>query len=257
MADCIIYVMDIYRELHKFNDIIYNDSDHSYLIDGIPQISGTKLISKYKEPFDTEGIALKYAIKNNLDVNDVLVDWDLKRNNSANKGTAIHSYAELLLANKKFEPILVDDLIEAYNKCSMIFDKFHEDSKKSLIPIKSELVVGDKNFGVCGMVDQLFWNEKEQEYQIWDWKTNKEINKNSKFKKKMLAPIHYLDECEFNTYALQLSLYRYIIEKNTEIKIGSSYLLHITELKNTYEVIKVPYYVTEIERMLLLYKLTG
>ena len=173
------------------------------------------------------------------------------------KGTAVHSYAEYLLANKQLEINIDEHLRDAYNKCCAIFDKFYNDSKESLIPIKSELVIGDKNFGVCGMVDQLFWNEKEQQYQIWDWKTNKEINKNSKFKKKMLAPITYLDECEFSSYALQLSLYRYIIEKNTQIKIGSSYLLHITELKNTYEVIKVPYYVTEVERMLSLYKLTG
>ena len=66
---------------------------------------------------------------------------------------------------------------ESYNKCCTIFDKFHENSRKSLVPIKSEVVVGDKEFGVCGMLDQLFWNEKAQEYQIWDWKTNKEINK--------------------------------------------------------------------------------
>jgi len=249
--------MNIYQELHKFNDIIYKDSDHSYLIDGIPQISGTKLVSKYKEPFDTEGMALKYSIKHNLDVNDVLADWDLKHTNSTTKGTAVHSYAEFSLANKKFEAELPDHLVEAYNKCCIIFDRFHEDSRKSLVPIKSEVVVGDKEFGVCGMLDQLFWNEKAQEYQIWDWKTNKEINKFSKFKKKMLTPIHYLAECEFNTYALQLSLYRYIIERNTQIRIGSSYLLHITELKDTYEVIKVPYYENEINKMLLLYKLTG
>ena len=119
--------MNIYQELHKFNDIIYKDSDHSYLIDGIPQISGTKLVSKYKEPFDTEGMALKYSIKHNLDVNDVLADWDLKRTNSTTKGTAVHSYAEFSLANKKFEAELPDHLVEAYNKCCIIFDRFHED----------------------------------------------------------------------------------------------------------------------------------
>ena len=46
-----------------------------------------------------------------------------------------------------------------------------------LIPVRAEVVVGDEDWGVTGMIDQLFYNEKSQKLEIWDWKTNKDIKK--------------------------------------------------------------------------------
>ena len=37
-----------------------------------------------------------------------------------------------------------------------MFHKFYDDSYGKLIPIKSEVIVGDEGFKICGMVDQLF-----------------------------------------------------------------------------------------------------
>ena len=38
-----------------------------------------------------------------------------------------------------------------------------------------------KNGVVTGMIDQLFYNEKSQKLEIWDWKTNKAINNSNKW----------------------------------------------------------------------------
>jgi hypothetical protein len=104
------------------------------------------------------------------------------------------------------------------------------------------------------MLDQLFWNIKMKELQVWDWKTNKEIAKYSIYKQRMLAPIAHMHDCEYNKYSLQTSLYKYIIEKNTGLKIGNCYLVHLTEHKDTYEVIKTDYKKNEIEKMIASYK---
>jgi hypothetical protein len=253
--------MDIYKELHKFNGITYTDSSHEYVVGKKKCISGTKFIKLFTPEFDSDGQAEKYALKHKLEKQDVLDLWADKRDASTIKGTHVHSYAEHRYMNKRYEPSFENALsrffeyanekvIDPYEKCIEHFNKFHEASKGSLIPIRSEVVVWDEKLMIAGMLDQIFWNEKMQEYQIWDWKTNKKINTFSIYKQRMLDPISNLHDCELNKYALQLSLYKYIIEKNTNIKLGNSYLVHLTEHNSSYEVIPVRYLKREIEAMI-------
>ena len=61
-------------------------------------------------------------------------------------------------------------------------DKFYNDVRDKLIPIKTELVVFDKETLIGGMLDILFYNVKAKEFQIWDWKTNKKFTIENKDK---------------------------------------------------------------------------
>jgi ATP-dependent exoDNAse (exonuclease V) beta subunit len=107
-----------------------------------------------------------------------------------------------------------------------------------LIPVALELVVGDEDLGLSGMVDGLFWSLKMNGLVIIDYKTSKEINSFSKFKKKMKAPINFLPECELVAYSIQLNLYKYLIEKNTKLKILGCYLIHIHEEQEKYSMVQ-------------------
>jgi ATP-dependent exoDNAse (exonuclease V) beta subunit len=113
-----------------------------------------------------------------------------------------------------------------------------------------ELVVGDDEYKIAGMVDCLFYNKKSNKLEIWDYKTNKEIKTSNNFGNKMLQPISHLDECEHNTYSLQLSLYKHIIEKNTNLEIGNCYLIWIHENNDNYKVIKCNDLHAEIKLMI-------
>lgn len=62
------------------------------------------------------------------------------------------------------------------------------------------------------MVDMVFYNVKANEYQIWDYKTNKKLTTENKYQN-LLNPLFDLSESDINIYSLQLSLYKYIIEK--------------------------------------------
>jgi hypothetical protein len=72
----------------------------------------------------------------------------------------------------------------------------------------------------------------------------------SAFKNKFKSPISHLDECEFNTYSLQLNLYKYIIEKNTNLKIGDTYFVWLFEGNDNYQVFKCQDMSKEIVTML-------
>lgn len=250
--------MDTILELSKFNNIKYHDKPHKYYIGDKELVSVTTFIGKFKPKFDSEGMAETYAAKRGLNVEDVKNDWDFKRDFSTVKGSALHNYAENWWNNKIFpydESVSIkmwgiDPVKEPLGKCIRLFHKFHSDASENLIPVKMELVVGDEELGIAGMVDCLFWNKKAQELQIWDYKTNKEIKTSNSFSQYFHNPISHLDVCEFNTYSLQLSLYKYIIEKNTGLKIGSTYLIWINEVNNNYKVIKCKDLTAEIVTML-------
>jgi ATP-dependent exoDNAse (exonuclease V) beta subunit len=241
-----IMSLDIITELSVFNKIKYFDDTHEYYIGDQKYISATKFIGTFKPYFDSDRIAERYANKHGLLKEDVLKEWDFKRDFSTHKGKKFHDFAENYLNNKIFpydnqdiiERFGQDDIRPVFEKLKGMFVDFYHSSRVNLIPIKNEVVVGDEELGVCGMIDQLYYNKKANELQIWDWKTNKAINRVSEYKNKMKAPIAHLDECEFNTYSLQLNLYKLIIERNTGLKVGDLYFVWFFEGNDTYQVFK-------------------
>jgi len=247
-----------FLELAKFNSIKYYDAEHKYYIGDTEFTSATTFIGKFKPKFDTQRIAEEYANKRGLDVNSVIAEWDLKRDVSTFKGTLVHSLAENWWNNKFFpynpsESVKAfghDIITEKYEKCRDMFFKFYEDAKQNLVPVKMELVVGDEEYKIAGQIDGLFFNKKSNELEIWDYKTNKEIKYSNDFGQKFQDPISHLDVCEFNTYSLQLSLYKHIIQKNTNLKIGSNYLVWINENISKYKVIKCQDMEAEIKLMI-------
>ena len=110
--------------------------------------------------------------------------------------------------------------------------------------------MGSSKLGICGMVDQLYYSVPLGGLVIFDWKTNKRLNYNSKFDNWMLDPISHLPECEFTTYSLQLSLYKYIIELETELKIEDCYIVWFNEKNDSYRLIQCADYKKEIINML-------
>jgi len=240
---------EIFKELNKFKDFIFDDLDHSYKINGKRCTSVTQAISSFKKPFDTKIIADRYAKKNGLNTQDVIDEWDNIRIESTSRGSELHKYAEMRFSSKTYIP---DE--KAYPLCEM-FDKFYDDVKDRLIPIKLEFVVGDEEFLIGGMLDKLFYNTTANALQIWDYKTNKEISRHSKYKNKMIGELSHLQECEFNTYSLQLSIYKFIIEKNTNLKLGNSYLVWINDSNEKYKVIGTDY--MEREAMIILNSLAA
>lgn len=247
----------LFDELNKFNGIKYIDSTHQYHYDGIPQTSVTTFIGKFKPKFDSEKEAQKYATKRGLVYEEVLESWDYTRNYASLKGRTFHSYAENWYYNRIFEydgdglkNQFGESIVINVEKMIKLFKQFYADSKNVLVPIRSELIVGDKDYNISGTVDQLFYNKKYNELQIFDWKTNKAIDFSNAYGNRFNKPISHLEVCEFNTYSLQLSTYKHLIEKNTNLKIGNTYIVWFNELNEEYKIFKCANFEDEFQKML-------
>ena len=89
-----------------------------------------------------------------------------------------------------------------------------------------------RSAGICGQSDLV--EVVNGKVNIIDYKTNKEIKKESYvnwegISDKMSHPVNNLDDCNFYHYALQLSIYMYIILKhNPKLRPGNIFIHHIT-----------------------------
>lgn len=244
-----------------FNKVKYFDEPHEYHVDSkIKLVSATTLLHKYVEPFDEEYWSNYKAQQYNLHSYEVKRAWKFLNLKGTFKGSIIHDYTENLFLNKVFkypkDDIIklfgFDPIINEYNITKNHVDNFYRDSLNKLIPIKTELVVYDTEALIGGMVDMLFYNVKKNEFQIWDWKTNKDFT--FKSERKMTGELYLLDDCDLEMYSLQLSMYKYIIEKYTNVKIGDSYLVWFSHNNPNYQIIKTndrSYFINQIvnERM--------
>jgi len=230
--------------LTKFNDITYYDEPHKYFHNEKEYISVTTLIHKYEEEFDEEYWSNIKSEQFDLPQYKIKRAWNFINKKGTTKGSIIHDYAENKLLNKVFkypkqeiinefgfDPIKIE-----YEKTKNHVDNFIKVSKNKLIPVKTELVVYDKESMVAGMADLLFYNVKEKEFQIWDHKTNKAFSKISD--RYLLGTLGTLDDSDLEIYSLQLALYKYIIEKNTSIKLGKSYIVWYSHNNENFEIIQ-------------------
>ena len=239
----------------SFNDLKYFDKPHKYYVNNSEYISVTTLINKYKEKFDEDYWSRYKANEYGLTQRDILRVWKFINQKGTIKGSIIHDYVENLFLNKIFEypkdKIIshfgFDPIRKEYEMTKTHADLFYKDSTNKLIPIKSELVVCDKESMIAGMMDMLFYNVKAKEFQIWDYKTNKEFSDKSERKLKDL--LYLLDDCDLNIYSIQLELYKQILHRNTNIRIGKCFIVWFSHNNPTYKIIEtknMEYYVNQI-----------
>ena len=156
--------------------------------------------------------------------------WNAESKRATDLGTFYH--------NQREADILECDSITRYDiKLEVIAPKVDEKGVKTASEQKltdgiyPEHLVYMKSVGVCGQSDLV--EIADNIVYITDYKTNKEI-KTSSFvnweglSQKMDQPISHLDDCNYFHYALQLSIYMYmIIKHNPKLKPGSLILHHV------------------------------
>lgn len=152
-------------------------------------------------------------------------------------GTSRGTYAHKLLENIESRKIEKPDKIIPYGiptisainyiKSLQVIDNLSErfvNEYSHLIPVAIECIIGDVDLGIAGTFDRVYWNELSQSLEIWDFKTDKKMNFDNKYQK---IKILNVDDCEYQKYSLQTSLYKYIVTKNTNLVLGDSYIARL------------------------------
>ena len=85
-----------------------------------------------------------------------------------------------------------------------------------------------------------------------DYKTNSLMSGYNKkaYSKKMKVPLQHLNDDALHHYHIQLSIYKFLIEKYTGLKVDEMFIVYMSENIENYEIIDIPYLKEEVETIL-------
>lgn len=195
--------------------------------------SVSKVIERFKNVFDKEQMSLLSA-KKSLRLHgipyptdqelqqrkqELLVEWAENNKLACDIGTYIHDQLDLYGKTTKINDAKLESMIRS------VYQELSEYKK-----YWNELCLYADDFEVAGTADKVLLRPTTRNtIDIVDYKTNisKGIQYTSKHKMWMKPPFDHLEDCNFNHYALQLSMYAFMIEHQYGYKVGSLKLLFI------------------------------
>lgn len=221
------------------NEIIFEEAKHKYYSPKtdkhpyVEYISGTSLIHRYANSFEKKKdmIAAKVAEKRNITAAEVIAEWNKNRDEACVFGTRVHETCEdVLLGRSTFRNTPQSDVeARTMEQAKILASRIK--SKMEIVAV--EKILFDIDLKIAGTADLIARNPQNGELFIMDWKTNKSIDMTNAYGEKMSGVFSYLDECSFNTYSMQLSLYEYIMIKRKFVvndrRPIRKLLLHVTE----------------------------
>ena len=218
--------------------IAFKSDDHSYVSindEKINWISVTTIINHFKKSFDAKKVAEKVSKNkkskwfgiNPLEIQNI---WNCESARATALGTYYHDQRENDICS--FASMEKNGITIPVIQPLPLKDGLKIAPIQKLEPgIYPEHMVYLKSAGICGQSDLV--EVVNNTVNIIDYKTNKEIKKESYvnwdgFSEKLSNPLNNLDDCNFNHYALQLSVYMYIILKhNPKLKVGKMLIHHV------------------------------
>ena len=242
------------QELNKaFGDFKFFEEDHHYEYkDQRIGVSVTRFIEQYANEFDADTIAQKVAIKEGKSVQEVLDEWQIKNEWACFKGSLSHQYVQEKFESDCNQMFYPDDEVkrDALNKIYHQADCFYEDYKDRLELLANEKIIGSEVYDIASAVDSLFINKLTGGLVLVDYKTNSNIHKNERYAKDMKAPLSHLKDTTLSHYFIQVSIYKYLIEKYTDLEVDEWFIVWFSENNEEYQVIDVPYLKEEVEKIL-------
>lgn len=240
----------------SFKDFKFYEDGHYYTCKDKPVgISVTRFIVEYENEFNQQEMAEKVALKENKSVNEILEEWKYKADFACCKGTTCHEWAQSLWSGEKWKPLLFDNSEEFKKARKEICEQaimFKHDYQDHLEHLQDELVVGSVEFDIASAIDHLFYNKLTGGLVLVDYKTNSQLSGYNKkaYKKAMKIPLNHLNDDALHHYYIQLSIYKFLIEKYTGLKVDEMFIVYMSENIENYEIIEIPYLKNEVEKIL-------
>lgn len=236
------------------NFITLKEDTHQYFdTNGDEYTPLSRVLNTVKVPFDKEGISNRMAKGDPIEKQRLLKEWADKANGSIDHGNRIHKAMEDYLNMKPISDIALSNLAKEFSSELKGYDK-----------VRPEQVIYLRDLKIAGTTDLALERQKKSNVvDFFDYKTNLErgiyfdsiSRKNGEtkhFNKYLLDPLSHLEECNYNTYALQLSGYGYMAEKTFGIRVGKLFIVYIyMKNKNEYDyrMLPVPYMKYEVEAL--------
>lgn len=273
----------------SFDDkIAFREDTHTYYVEGRDNyVSCTTFYSQFFTQFDARQMATKMVadpsfpngkpshakytplcydtatgdrFSDECIIDNILKSWKANGDQASSKGTDLHRAIELFYND---EPVPTD--IQQTTEYSY-FERFHRDivETRKWLPFRTEMMVFEPNARVCGSIDMLFIDKNDirdlddwrtgrakspLRLHMYDWKRSKKIPKFAYGRKTGLGPCMRIPDCKFMKYALQLNIYKYILELHYNVRIMSMSLGVFHPVNSSYVTHSVPCLLYTVQNM--------
>lgn len=223
--------------------IIFDNETHTYTHSktGEKFISVTTLLGKYKQPFDKDKHSLRVAEREGVSQEIVLEMWASENKKATDRGTKIHKLMEDYIS---FGEQNID-----YNWLYKSYDAVASKQIGNIKKVYTENLLYNEPFKVAGTADLIY--DHGDYFTIGDFKTNKRFKFTSDFNEYYKDPVSHLPYCEFNNYALQLSMYAFMYEKQAGKRCKKLIIYFLREDK--WQPIHCNYLKSDIQNLLVHY----
>lgn len=259
------------------SDIQFFEEGHIYIIYNNPNVkytSTTTWVHSHFENFDADKIIEKMMKSKswkkghkywNMTLQQIKDSWKINSSEVSNAGTKMHYDIECFMNNsnlintyshRELYDNYVDNIVDSSNNVSkewIYFINFVHDFP-NMVPYRTEWTIFHEELKISGSIDMVYENS-DGTLTIYDWKRCKNISKINNFNKfAIVSHICHLPDSNFWHYALQLNIYRFILQEkyNKTVREMCLVRLHPDAKENNYELIPVPILNQEINDIVAL-----
>lgn len=249
-------LLEIQNAHERDNDIKFVEEGHVYYIKkekGFKSV--TTLVHDAFEKFNSDKIIDNMMKGANWEKSkyygmtkeEIKALWKSNGAEAAKMGTAMHAMFEYYYNG------INPEVIESYKgtpeyEYFMNFINDHPD----LVPYRTEWNVYHEDYKLAGSIDMIFIND-DGTLSIYDWKRCKNIDRFGDFGKKCkVKGLKHIGDTNYWHYALQLNIYKYILETKYGFQVRDLHLvvIHPENSFKNYEKIQMPVIQNEVKILL-------
>lgn len=172
---------------------------------------------------------------------EIKATWTRKGVVASHRGTEAHYQAELMLNGLPFR---FDD---PESRVLLDFARDHL-LPRGLVSYATEKEIVCLDADVAGSIDAIVYDPARDVHHIIDYKRTDKLQRDLRGYARMGPPFDHLDDCKGCAYALQLSLYQYVLERDYGLTIGDRVLLSLHPDRPF--VTSVPYMRAEVDHIM-------
>jgi hypothetical protein len=249
-------------------NISFAEKNHKYTIltDLVPYTSVTTWVHRQFAPFDSDKVIEKMMSAKSWPkspyfgktAEEIKTQWSANGAEVSSAGINLHRDIETFM-NFPVDPANHETLFDYYQEHSELIENTSIEwnyfldfvrATFSLVPLRTEWTIYNEDIKISGSIDMVYKNP-DGTIMIYDWKRCKDIGPNGWNKFAITDNLDHIPDSNFWHYALQLNLYKYILETKYDQTVTKLCLvkLHPNNKSKTFEVIPLPQ-LGEIKRIM-------
>lgn len=216
----------------------FDEVGHTYFVNGRQLKSVTTLVQESFPEFNAVYWAERKAPALKLTPDELIKQWAANAEEARRRGTLMHARIEQYYHGDP-APVREDEIFPQFARFT---------DRISLNPYRIEWRIFDERYGIAGTLDFLDFTDGK--FTIWDWKRSTKVVNNAtglplepgRWTARCLHPaLSHIFDTSFYHYALQLSIYRLILEESYGIDVSGQFLGVFHPDNPRHYVVKIPF----------------